>query len=431
MKFSADLFRRTAVGACVASAFVSVGAGAQTTTTVGGIELTIYGTLNADFGTVERTGATASAGALNSLVGAPGATPSEVSGRTTLRSNSSNFGLRGSRSLRGGLRGVFQIESSIGVDGGASTLSGRDTFLGISGGFGTLLYGGNMDSPYKRSVQGKDPFYATGIASQKGILGSPGFNVPSVNAVSGVTVGGNSGATHQNDAGFDARLDNLVTYRSPTFSGFAGEVAFGANEQKTASINPRVLSLQARYEAGPVFAAYAHERREDVFGLNALLAFVPGTGVGSGAAPTAGSSRDNGNKFGLGYNFGATELLVVWERLEYRTSVGSVSRYERDALVGSVSHRFGVHRAVASFGRAGDGKCSLASGGGCSTTGLSARQLALGYDYSLDKDTVLYAFWSRITNDDAAAYNFGVSGAPAAGVGADPQALALGVRYRF
>ena len=30
-----------------------------------------------------------------------------------------------------------------------------------------------------------------------------------------------------------------------------------------------------------------------------------------------------------------------------------------------------------------------------------------------------------------AAYNFGVSGAPAAGVGADPQALALGIRYRF
>lgn len=423
-------FRRAAVATCVGAALFPLAAAAQTTT-IAGIELTIYGTLNADFGTVERTGATASTGPLNSLVGAPGAAPAEVSSRTTLRSNSSNFGLRGNRRLPGDMSAVFQVESAISTDGGTSTLSGRDTFLGIAGRFGTLLYGGNMDSPYKRSVQGKDPFYATGIATQKGILGTPGFNVPSVNAVSGVTVGGNSAATHQNNAGFDARLNNLVSYRSPALAGFSGELAFGAREQKTPSIDPRVLSLLARYESGPIFATYAHERREDVFGLNGLLGFVPGTGTGSGNPPTAGNSRDTGNKVGLGYSFGATELLVVWERLEYRTSVGAVSGYRRDALVQSISHRFGVHRAIASFGLADDGKCTLASGGDCSTDGLGAKQLSLGYDYSLDKATVLYAFWSRLRNDDAAAYNFGVSGAPAAGVGADPQALALGIRYRF
>jgi predicted porin len=399
--------------------------------------VTIYGTLNADAGTVQRTGATVSATALNSLVGAPGASPTDVPNRYTLRSNSSNLGFRGNREVGGGLSAVFQIESAIGIDGGASTLAGRDTFLGISGGFGTVLYGGNIDSPYKRGVQGKDPFFVTGIATQKGILGSPGFNVASVNAVAGTTVGGNAANAQQQNAGFDARLNNLVMYRSPVFSGLSGEIGYGLNEQKSTSVgtqfNPDVWSLQLRYEMGPVFASYGYERRSDVFGLNSLLTFVPGTGV-TGAAfvlPAGASSRDIGNKLGLGYTFGDTDVLLVWENLEYGTNFGAVTKYDRNAWVGSATHRIGPHRGIVSYSKADAGSCTLAAGTACSTAGLGATQLALGYAYSLDKATALYAFWTRITNQQAAAYNFGVSGAPAAGVGADPQALALGVRYQF
>lgn len=406
-------------------------------TTIAGAKVSIYGTLNVDSGTVERTGATRGTTALNSLVGAPGATLTELPRRFTTRSNSSNFGLKGERDIPGGLTALFQIESAIGQDGNASTLSGRDTFVGIRGGFGTVLYGGNIDSPYKRGVQGKDPFYATGIATQKGILGSPGFNVGSVNAVAGTTVGGNAAAAQQQNAGFDARLNNLLMYRSPTFNGLSGEIAYGANEQKSTSvgtqINPSVDSLLVRYEMGPIYASYAYERHTDVFGLNSLMTLVPGTGVtGALFAPPAGaSSKDTGNKLGLGYKLNNTDMLLVWERLDYRTNVGAVNKYGRDAWVASVAHRFGPHRAIASYSKADSGSCTLANGNACSTSGLGANQWALGYDYSLDSDTALYVFWSRITNDNAAAYNFGVSGAPAAGVGSDPQALALGIRYKF
>lgn len=406
-------------------------------TTIAGVKMSIYGTLNVDSGTVERTGATAGATALNSLVGAPGATPTNLPSRYTLRSNSSHFGLRGSKALPGGLTALFQIESSLGQDGNASTLSGRDTFVGLGGRFGTVLYGGNIDSPYKRGVQGKDPFYATGIATQKGILGSPGFNVASVNAVAGTTVGGNAAGAQQQNAGFDTRLNNLLMYRSPAFKGWSAEIAYGANEQKSTStgnqINPGVGSLLVRYEMGPIYASYGYESRKDVFGLNSLMTLVPGTGVTGAlfAAPAGASSTDTGNKLGFGYKLGNTDLLVVWEKLAYRTSVGAVNKFSRDAWVASIAHRFGRHRAIASYGTADRGSCTLATGAACSTAGLGANQWNLGYDYSLDSDTVLYAFWSRITNDAAAAYNFGVSGAPAAGVGADPQALALGIRYRF
>ena len=409
-----------------------------TSFTVGGVELTVYGTLNADVGPVARDDATVATTPLNSLVGSPGTAPTNVPSRYVMRSNSSNVGLRGSRSgLPMGLTAIFQLESALGLDGNSSTLLGRDTFVGLSHAYGTLLYGGNIDSPYKRGVQGKDPFYATGVATQKATLGSPGFNVTSVNATSGNTIGNNPANAQQQNAGFDARLNNLVMYRSPAFRGFSGEVGYGLNENKSTSvgtqINPRVLSVMGRYESGPLFVSYAYEWRKDVFGLNSLLTLVPATGV-TGAAfaiPAGADSTDTGNKLGLGYNFGATEVLGVWERLEYRTNFGAVSKYRRDALVGSIAHRFAKHRLIASYGQASQGTCSLAIGAGCSTQGLGARHLALGYDYSLDRDTVLYAFWSLVINEKAAAYNFGVSGAPAAGVGADPQALALGVRYRF
>ncbi|MBI2748386.1 MAG: porin [Burkholderiales bacterium] len=405
--------------------------------TVGGGELVIYGTLNADFGTVERSGATVGTSALNSLVGAPGATPTDLPGRNTVRSNSSNLGFRGKKDLAGGVSAVFQIESSIGMDGAASTLAGRDTFVGLTGGFGSVLYGSNMDSPYKRSVQGKDPFYATGIATQKAILGSPGFNVVSVNAVAGITVGGNAAGAQQQNAGFDARRNNLLVYRSPNVSGFSGEIAYGANEQKSTSagaqVDPGLVSLLGRYEMGPLFVSYSYERNKDVFGLNSLTTLVPGTGVtGALFSPPAGaSSTDTGNRLGLGYRFGDSDALLVWENLKYETNIGPVSAYDRSAWVASLSHRFGAHRAIASYAEAAAGTCTLAAGGSCSTFGLGAKQWAFGYDYTLDSSTNLYAFWSRITNEAAAAYNFGVSGAPAAGVGADPQALALGIRYKF
>jgi predicted porin len=361
-----------------------------------------------------------------------------LTSRYTLRSNSSNIGFRAKRELRGGVSAVFQVESAIGIDGGASTLAGRDTFIGLSGGFGTVLYGGNIDSPYKRGMQGKDPFYATGIATQKGILGSPGFNVTSVNAVTGTTVGGNAAGAQQQNAGFDARLNNLVMYRSPVYRGFSGEIGYGANEQKSTSVgtqlSPSVWSALLRYELGPIYATYAYERRKDAFGLNSLLTFTPGTGT-TGAAfalPAGSSSRDIGSKVGLGYNVAnTTDVLLVWERLDYGTSFNRVSKYTRAAWVASVSHRIGANRGIISYGRAAAGSCQLAAGTACSTEGMGAAQLALGYAYSMDKDTDVYAFWSRITNEAAAAYNFGVSGAPAAGVGADPQALALGIRYRF
>src|SRR5512143_3190746 len=56
-------------------------------------------------------------------------------------SNSSRFGLRGTESLGGGLNAIFQLESSIDPAHSGGTLAGRESFVGLQGGWGTVKIG--------------------------------------------------------------------------------------------------------------------------------------------------------------------------------------------------------------------------------------------------------------------------------------------------
>lgn len=405
--------------------------------------VTIYGTINAAFEpAAKRDGATVGTGvALNSLVAAPSATPVNSSSRNRFSQNSSNIGFRGVEDMGAGLKAVWQIESSLSPDGGGTTLGSRNTYIGLTSKFGTLLYAGSHDTPYKDGVQGKDPFYVTGVATQKGILGSPGFNTISVGTnAAGLTMG--DGVPN-----FDARMNNQIIYRTPVFYGFKADVGYGANESNqltTTTLNPYVWSLKVLYERGPLWVTYSYERRKDLRGLNGF-ATTGGAGNGPAAVATANDSTDTGNKVGIAYNFGpyalgTTELLFVWERLAYERSgpgidgVAVVSEYDRNAYVFSVNHRIGSHRFPLSFGIAKAGSCKLGNAAACTTTGLGAKQISFGYAYTLSKRTDLYAFYTKIINDSAASYFLGVAGAAATlpgGPGSDPRAFALGIRHVF
>jgi predicted porin len=55
--------------------------------------------------------------------------------------NSSRFGLRGTESLGGGLNAIFQIESSVNPAQSGGTLAGRESYVGLQGGWGTFKMG--------------------------------------------------------------------------------------------------------------------------------------------------------------------------------------------------------------------------------------------------------------------------------------------------
>ena len=73
----------------------------------------------------------------------------------------SRWGVRGSEDLGGGLKAIWQIEQATVIDAGGGLFASRDSFLGLTGGFGTIRLG-LMDTVWKRIG---DPMSILGISS--------------------------------------------------------------------------------------------------------------------------------------------------------------------------------------------------------------------------------------------------------------------------
>ena len=130
-------------------------------------------------------------------------------------SNTSRVGLKGSEDLGGGLKALWQIESGLDGNGtaiGNTTVGNRNTFIGLSGGFGTVV-AGRHDTPYKLGTGPLDPFADT-IAD---------YNLGRLN---GVQLLFNS---------HDARSPQALAYISPTWSGFHFAAAVVMTNENTAT----------------------------------------------------------------------------------------------------------------------------------------------------------------------------------------------------
>src|SRR6478735_8896732 len=108
--------RKALPAALLAAGFTAGTAAAQESSTQ------IYGTFNVDVESVSATGATP---AETLPRGQLGATPTgiDVSRRTRVTSNSSNFGIRGSDIITPDLTAFFQVESAVGVDAGNTNIA--------------------------------------------------------------------------------------------------------------------------------------------------------------------------------------------------------------------------------------------------------------------------------------------------------------------
>jgi predicted porin len=151
----------------------------------------------------------------------------------TAQSNS-RWGLRGSESLGGGLSAIFQLESRINADTGtgeSGRLFGRESWMGLRGGFGTLRLGRSL-SPSQRVASNYDPHGTDGIGS----FGSTSLILGHTNLV---------------------RLENAAYYETPSMGGFSVFGSYQLDEVKDAT-DAKIWSVRLRYAQGPVDVALAH-----------------------------------------------------------------------------------------------------------------------------------------------------------------------------
>jgi predicted porin len=86
-----------------------------------------------------------------------------------LDSNASRFGIMGSTTLDGSLKGIYKLEFGTSVDNGDSSLTDRNSYVGVMDDWGTVI-GGKFDSPTKEARGKIDQFIDYKMADAGNVL---------------------------------------------------------------------------------------------------------------------------------------------------------------------------------------------------------------------------------------------------------------------
>ncbi len=298
-------------------------------------------------------------------------------------SNSSYIGFKGTEDLGNGLKAVWQMESLVGMGetgaagaaNNANSLTSRNSFLGLAGGFGTALLG-KHDTPMK-IIGRKVDLFGDQIGDSRNLIANGGVG--------------------------DLRPDNVVAYITPTVSGIHGAIAYVTNvDAAQAEANStKAWSGLAMYESGPVMAAISYEKHN-----------VDGTSADPKQWRLVG-----------GYNFGDVKLVASYQKAD---NLSTVDSNDRKVWGLGAAYKMGATTIKGQYYKAGE------LNGAANT---DASMFALGADYSLSKRTTAYAAYAKTSNDSAAsfgAFGGGHGDAPAtAAAGKDPSGFSLGLKHSF
>lgn len=337
------------------------------------------------------------------------------------------IGFRGTESLGGGLSAIWQIEQGAGGDGTgtSNTWGARNTFLGLSGGFGRV-YLGIMDTPYKR-VMGIN----NTAMMRTGLTGPQGINAIMNNGdTSGADPFVTSGAS--NNSAFSRRAGNSLNYDSPDFSGFSFSAQYGANEGRgltqapgaagtVTGVNPSLYSLSGTYRGGPFAVGLGWQKHSEFRGV----------GLDDTSYVLSGS-----------WTSGPFLVQGAYSRFNY-AQVGAGDLKRDNWLLGG-AYAMGSHRFRLQYQQANDTKGTFLAGNtnignvtvfGGSGSDTGAKIWSANYGYLLSKRTEVYTFYVKLDNDRNGITNF--AGSASLGNtsterrGMDASILGVGIAHTF
>ena len=259
----------------------------------------------------------------------------------------SRLGFRGTEDLGGGLSAQFQFEHRFQPDTGAqsnaaSFWNGRSFVQVSSAGIGSFYMGRDYTPPFWIQLK-TDPFANDGIA-QAG-----------------------AGAIYANyltpdQVGNGARTSNSIGFNSASFGGLTFKGAVGLSE---ASQQGRIMSVNAEYAAGPIYAGAAYEMVRK------------GTNDGLGLI-----------NVGASYDFGFMKAMGYYARSETRRANTQRSEIRNDAFSIGATAPVGPGLLKAMFYKVRPNKNNIDV---TLNSNRERNKLGLGYDYPLSKRTNLYA----------------------------------------
>jgi predicted porin len=329
-------------------------------------------------------------------------------------SHASNWGLRSTETLGGGMTAWFQAEFNLkmardnGVfDGNGST---RNSGLGLRGDFGNV-YLGTWETPWSQTFRLWDVGTIGGWGPTTSIIGrreqsgtNPSRNCANNTGATGSatlvpTAGANpSGAICGNGAessngsfplGYSIwrRYTYAAFYESPLFAGVQAKVAWQPNERKSAFVTPDATHFNenpSSWSASLTWTGLGGRAR--AFG--ATMQAKDWSTVGQ---------TDSGYTVGGGYDFGVVNVGATYEDYTYKLLAGDMKA--KEWAVG-LAVPLGPGKIGASYAKAkkltGQGT-DAAEALGNNQTG--AKMWNLGYEWALSKRTQLGFGAAGITND--------------------------------
>ncbi len=266
------------------------------------------------------------------------------------------------------------------ANGGTDAIQNRNSYLGLTGGFGTIKIGQNEHLyEIQQILQDPDP--------------------ASENSFSTLSLMTDWGGVHQ---GFTRRDSQSIWYDSPTFGGATVQAAYITPAGgKTSGLSPQGFQFGANWKAA--------------FGLSLYGAFAQYNdfdGV---------DSKNRAFRVGAGYGMELFQVDVFGEQLKYSAS-GLDDKRTNVGVSGALN--FGQHHIRAAYSVAG--KLKRNSG---DVDNSKAKLFFVGYAYTLSKRTELQVNYGKLDNEQSA--QFGAAGGGVAAPGNDSDRFGVGIRHTF
>jgi len=291
--------------------------------------------------------------------------------------STSRLTFSGSEDLGGGLRAEFFLENGVTPDANAALNQfSRESYFGVSGGFGRLqigkLSGWSADVDVFVNATGKLGIMNNGLAKAQG-------------------------ATAMDDLG--TTQNNSVAYTTPAFSGLQIQVQRAQGETQGAATGDQT-GVTARFTQGPLRVS-----------------------AGSTTLKGASGADSKQQSLGIGYDMGVAKFGYFYGTFDPSKAAANDEREYNLLTVGvplGAVTLYGAHHASETE----------------NTANQEAKAFVLGAEYGLSKRTGFYVEYAKVDNKGSAA-NLIMSGmSTAAGgnqttAGTDSRLISAGFRHFF
>ncbi|KXU84674.1 porin [Caballeronia megalochromosomata] len=296
--------------------------------------------------------------------------------------NGSRWGLRGSEDLGGGLKAIFVLENGFDVNTGrlgqGGLEFGRQAYVGMSGGIGTITLGRQYDSvvDYVGPLEAGDQW--------AGYLGAHPADNDNFNNTN--------------------RVNNAIKFTSPTLGGFTFGGMYSLGGVAGDATRNQIWSLGGGYTKGPLIlgAAYLNVRNPNVsfYGSGGMVApataGVPGSNLGNSPVISGYASAHTLQVIGAGasYTFGAATIGATYSNTKFK---GLGDTTSGPAPLTGIAGTATLNNAEVNFRYQltpalllGAAYVFTKSSGVDGASGARYHQGALGVDYFLSKRTDIY-----------------------------------------